>query len=322
MDEHPGGPSQTPTAARRWVTVSPDAYRRVTQAALVALCLIVVTGAAVRLTGSGLGCSDWPTCEEGRFVASLDFHPMVEWINRLITGLVSLAVAVAVLGSLARVPRRRDLTVWSLALVGGVVAQILIGAVVTLSDLSYGAVAVHFLVSMVLVWAAVVLVERAGRPDDEVREPSPLRTRALALSGWAALLLVSGAVVTSAGPHAGDEAVKRLPLDLEWAARLHGVVVWGFVAAVAWWGYQLARSGDAVLRRRATDLLVAAVAQGAIGYTQYFTDVPPVLVGIHVAGATLVWVMTLRLTLAAASRPLDQGDPVTTAEVRRPAVVS
>lgn len=288
----------------------------------MALCLIVVTGAAVRLTGSGLGCSDWPTCEEGRFVASLDFHPMVEWINRLITGLVSLAVAVAVLGSLARSPRRRDLTVWSLALVAGVVAQILIGAVVTLSDLSYSAVAVHFLVSMVLVWAAVVLVERAGRPDGEERVPSPHHRRALALSGWCALLLVTGSVVTSAGPHAGDREVKRLPLDLEWAARFHGVVVWVFVGAVAWWGYQLARSGDVLLRRRASDLLVAAVAQGAIGYTQYFTGVPPVLVGLHVAGATLVWVMTLRLTLAAATRPLDDGVPGTAAEVRRPAVVS
>lgn len=304
------------------MTLSPGAYRRVTQAALVALCLIVVTGAAVRLTGSGLGCSDWPTCEEGRFVASLDFHPMVEWINRLITGLVSLAVAVAVLGSLARAPRRRDLTVWSLALVAGVVAQILIGAVVTLSDLSYSAVAVHFLVSMVLVWAAVVLVERAGRPDGEMRVPSPHHRRAMALSAWCALLLVTGSVVTSAGPHAGDREVERLPLDLEWAARFHGVVVWVFVGAVAWWGYQLARSGDVLLRRRASDLLVAAVAQGAIGYTQYFTGVPPVLVGLHVAGATLVWVMTLRLTLAAATSPLSDGVPGTAAEVRRPAVVS
>lgn len=322
MEDHPGGPGPDPTTGSRRITVSSGAYRRITQAALLALCAIVVTGAAVRLTGSGLGCSDWPTCEEGRFVASLDFHPMVEWINRLITGLVSLAVAVAVLGSLVRTPRRRDLTIWSLALVGGVVAQILIGAVVTLSELSYGAVAVHFLVSMVLIWAAVVLVERAGRPDGEIRVPGPYRRRALGLAGWAALLLATGAVVTSAGPHAGDKDVKRLPLDLEWAARLHGVVVWVFLAAIAWWGYQLARSGDRVLQRRATDLLVAAVAQGAIGYTQYFTGVPPVLVGLHVAGATLVWVMTLRLTLGAATQPLQTDTSVAPAEVRRPAVVS
>ncbi|OWY59411.1 hypothetical protein B7486_74705, partial [cyanobacterium TDX16] len=99
---------------------SPTAYRRITLAALLALCGIVVTGAAVRLTGSGLGCSDWPTCEDDRLVAPLEYHAMVEFVNRTITGFVSVAVILAVLGSLVRVPRRRDLTWWSLGLVAGV----------------------------------------------------------------------------------------------------------------------------------------------------------------------------------------------------------
>ena len=132
---------------------------------MLALSAIIVTGAAVRLTGSGLGCSDWPSCEEGEFVASLSFHPMVEFVNRLITGLVSFAVALAVLGSIRRTPRRKDLTAWSWSLVAGVVAQIIIGAAVTLSELKYSVVAVHFLVSMALVAASTLLVHRSREGD-------------------------------------------------------------------------------------------------------------------------------------------------------------
>lgn len=288
------------------MTVSPTLYRRITFVALVALCAIVVTGAAVRLTGSGLGCSDWPTCERGEFVASLDFHPMIEFINRLITGVVSVAVIVAVLASLVRRPRRRDLTMWSLGLVFGVIAQIVIGAVVTLSDLRYSVVAGHFLVSMVLVWAAVVLLERAGWADDEPREPGPARVPARWLLGLCTLVLLTGPVVTSAGPHAGDADVERLPLDLGWAARIHSLSVWCFIAAIVWTGWRTATRHDAIGRRRMTDLLVAAVAQAGIGYAQYFTGVPAILVGIHVAGATLVWVMTIRASLALSTRPMDR----------------
>ena len=125
-------PPRPPVASppvSRLPDVSPDAFRRITLVALVALCFIIVTGGAVRLTGSGLGCSDWPGCEEEQFVAALELHPMVEFVNRLVTGLVSVAIIVAVLGSLRRVPRRRDLIVLSLGLVAGVVGQIVLGAV-------------------------------------------------------------------------------------------------------------------------------------------------------------------------------------------------
>ena len=286
--------------------LSPLAYRRVTLGALVALCGIVVTGAAVRLTGSGLGCSDWPTCEAGQFHASLEFHPMVEYVNRLLTGAVSIAVILAVGGSLLRQPRRRDLTRWSWALVLGVVAQILIGAAVTLSDLAYSMVGIHFVVSMVLVWAATVLHHRAGIPDDVYAAERghvhwPVADRWMI--GLAAAILLTGPVVTSAGPHAGDQEVRRLPLDVGWTARVHSVVVWMFLIAVVVRALQARRSGDATTMRRVTDLLVAAVAQGAIGYAQYFSGVPPLLVGLHVAGATLVWVLAIRVGLSSA-RPI------------------
>lgn len=284
-------------------------------ASLWALCAIVVTGAAVRLTGSGLGCTQWPTCTDGNIVAPLEYHPMIEFVNRLVTGAVSIAVIIAVGGSLLRRPRRADLTRWSWALVAGVVAQIVIGGVVVKSGLEYSLVALHFLVSMVLVAAAAVLVHRAALPDDVAPPRWPNWARALVGAG--AVVLMSGALVTSAGPHPGalegathggkDLVLKRLPIDLVWVARLHSATVWIFVAGlvvVAW----RHRGTETVLQRRLFDLLVVAVAQGAVGYTQYFTGVPALLVGIHVLGATLLWVMTLRVAHAAA-QPTGVAEP-------------
>ncbi|HEX2576394.1 MAG TPA: COX15/CtaA family protein, partial [Aquihabitans sp.] len=142
--------------ARLREPLTPARYRRITVVALVLLILIVVTGAGVRLTGSGLGCTDWPNCTEERFVADRgDVHAMVEFVNRLITGLVSAAVALAVLGSLRRAPRRRDLTWLSLGLVAGVLAQIALGAVVVLTHLNPWLVQGHFVLSMLLVLDAV-----------------------------------------------------------------------------------------------------------------------------------------------------------------------
>lgn len=281
--------------------MQPATYHRVCRVALWALVAIVITGAAVRLTGSGLGCSDWPTCEQGQLVAPMEFHAMVEFVNRTITGLVSLAVIVAVAGSLLRRPRRADLTRWSLALVAGVVAQIIIGGIVVLSELSYSAVAVHFLVSMWLVAAAIVLVERSRRPDDE----PPRRWQPW--GGWtvalATAVLVSGAVVTSTGPHAGDPEVERLPVDLGWTVRIHSVLVWTFLAVVAALAWN-ERHGPA--RQQFTQLLIAISVQGGIGYLQYFTGVPAMVVLVHVAMATLVWSMTVRTVLRTAEPSAHQ----------------
>ncbi|MDP1804751.1 MAG: COX15/CtaA family protein, partial [Acidimicrobiales bacterium] len=141
-------------------TLSPPAYRRVTLFALLALAFIVVTGGAVRLTGSGLGCPDWPTCAENRVVAPWEYHAMVEFVNRTITGLVSMAVMLAVLGSLVRRPRRRDLLWLSVGLVAGVLGQIVLGGLTVLFHLTPGFVMAHFLLSMVLIANAVVLHHR------------------------------------------------------------------------------------------------------------------------------------------------------------------
>ena len=297
---------------------TPGQYVMITRIAVGALAAIIVTGAAVRLTGSGLGCSDWPVCEKNRLVAALEFHPMIEFVNRLITGIVSVAVIVAVLGSLRRRPRRRDLTRWSTVLVVGVVAQILIGAVVTLSKLEYSVVAIHFLVSMGLVWAACVLVDLAGRPDGMAQVPRRWMRETRVIVGLATAVLVSGALVTSAGPHPGalpdgagvEHAVRRLPIDFTSIVRIHSILVWCLCAVVVVTAARIATgrlSGVGPTGTRALqELLVAVLAQGAIGYIQYFTGVPALLVAVHVAGATLVWIMALRLAFATATLDTDE----------------
>ena len=298
---------------------TPRQYVRITQVALAGLSAIIVTGAAVRLTGSGLGCTDWPLCEQGRPVAPLEFHPMVEFVNRLITGFVSAAVVAAVLGSLRRIPRRRDLTRWSWFLVAGVVAQILIGAVVTLSELRYSVVAVHFLVSMVLVWAAVVLMYKAADPEldrPEVldgTESAPRRrwlTEAKVLAGLGTAVLVSGSMVTSAGKHPGAKVghdgtelvVQRLPFDIGQTTRVHSVLVWLLCLTTIVTALRL-RGRSATSLHACTQLLGVIVAQGALGYVQYFSGVPALMVGFHVAGATLVWIMTIRVGFLTAGAP-------------------
>ncbi len=284
------------------ISVSPRTYRHITRVALIALVFIVVSGGAVRLTGSGLGCTDWPNCSPGSLtpVSAGDLHAMVEFVNRLVTGLVSVAVIVAVLGSLRRSPRRRDLTVLSLGLVAGVIGQIVLGGITVLVELSPPFVMGHFLLSMVLIGNAMVLVHRAEE-DEGPRVPvvdavTTMLGRLLLVA--ATLVLFTGTVVTAAGPHAGDADVDRLNLDITEAARLHGGSVIMLVAITLVLMRHLRRSGAPPSANRAGELLLLVlVAQAGIGYTQYFNGVPALLVGFHLLGASLVWLASLHLTL-------------------------
>jgi cytochrome c oxidase assembly protein subunit 15 len=290
--------------------LSPFAYRRITLAALAALAMIIVTGGAVRVTGSGLGCPQWPNCESGSLVprGATGVHGTVEWANRLFTGVVSVAVVLAVLGSLVRRPRRRDLTWLSLGLVAGVVAQIVLGGLTVIFELAPPFVMAHFLVSLLLVADAVLLHNRAGLPDGgELAFTTGPEVRAAArwLLAAAAAVVVSGTVVTGAGPHGGDDQVRRLDLLVPDVARVHGIAVNLLVAATLfalWLGWR--GGGAPAVARSLRTLLVVEVAQGAIGYTQYFTGVPEGLVALHIAGAVAVWIATLRVVLSLrASRP-------------------
>ncbi len=302
--------------------LSPDSYRRITLVALVLLCFIVVSGALVRLSGSGLGCSDWPNCEEGELVAPLEYHALVEFVNRLVTGLVSAAVILAVLGSLVRAPRRRDLTRWSLGLVVGVIAQIVLGGIVVLAGLKPPFVMGHFLVSMVLVANAVVLHHKASQhdgagelgtgdvdiDDDDVdiatqAGPSIATRLVRVVFALVVIVLVLGTIVTATGPHGGDETAERFDLPLRTVTRVHAGAVWALVAltiALCIVASRALRRGDRSaesLRRAATRLLVFEAVQGAIGYLQYFTDVPPELVALHVAGATATFIAAVQLLI-------------------------
>ena len=277
--------------------LTPDGYRRVTLVALVLLVAIIVSGGAVRLTGSGLGCLHWPNCEGGHIVAATGYHAKIEYGNRIFTALLSVAVIAAVLGALVREPRRRDLTWLSWGLVVGMIAQIILGAIVVKTDLVPSAVIAHFLLSIALIWDAAALHQRAGHADVPGTPIVGPRIRALSrvIVGLVLLVLVLGTLVTGSGPHSGDPHVaKRLGFDIEQVARVHGTAVVTLVAVVIGTLLYAWRSGaPAVVLRRGELLLAVGIGQAAVGYTQYFTGVPVLLVGIHLLGAVLVFLAAL-----------------------------
>ena len=284
--------------------VSASTYRRICAFALFALCAIVVTGAGVRLTGSGLGCTTWPNCEPGSLVprAESGTAGWIEFLNRLFTGVLAVAVIVAVLASRFRETRRRDLTRWSYTLVVGVFANALLGGIVVIFHLAPISVAGHYLLSSVTIFCGTVLLRRAGEPDGWARRPQATDSVVVvvrAMLGLAVVVLVTGTIVTGAGPNAGDVIADRLDVPIVAVARIHSVTVWCLVAAtlLALWR---ARNGAAApeLVRALRFVLVAEVAQGAIGYVQYALGVPEELVAAHVLGSVVVWWLAVRTWLA------------------------
>jgi len=296
VDTHPHSDRGAATSPTEHFTISPNSYRVVVAIALVLLSTIVVTGALVRLSGSGLGCSDWPNCTDQRLVQFGNPNQTIEQVNRLFTGLVSIAVIAAVLGSLRRRPYRRDLVWLSWGLVAGVLAQIVLGGITVLVHLHPIAVAGHFVVSMFLVGDAVVLLWRCGQPTGR-REPVVERTDLLisraAVAAMCALLL-TGPAVTGSGPHAGDRSAQRFGWTLPDVTRVHSINMWIFLALVTVLLVRLARSGaSGPVLARGSRLLVAIVVQGGIGYLQYELGIPTWLVTLHIAGATTVAGLTV-----------------------------
>ncbi|HVS68275.1 MAG TPA: COX15/CtaA family protein [Mycobacteriales bacterium] len=281
--------------------LSPSMFRRLAVVVAILLGLIVVSGAAVRLTSSGLGCPTWPRCTQTSIVAPPSYHAWVEFGNRLITTLVGIVVGLVAAGSLIRSPRRRDLVWLAWSLVAGFVGQAVIGGLSVLYKLSPGWVMAHFLLSMLLMWAALTLVHRA-HPDWRPRTPDAPRELVLlgrVLVGVAGIVLLLGTVTTGTGPHAGDKShVKRLPFALERVTQLHAdsaLLLTGVIVATLF-AVRLAGAAP-VVRQRSNWLAYAVVAQVAIGYTQYFLNLPPGVVELHVAGATLLWSATIWLQL-------------------------
>jgi heme a synthase len=274
--------------------VGSRSFLRTAQITAGLVVLNIVTGAAVRLTDSGLGCPDWPTCARHHLTPPLSLHPVVEFGNRLVVVVLCVATVVTLVAALSRVPRRRDLVWLSAGLVAGVVGEALLGAVVVYTKLNPYAVMTHFMVGIALLTDVVVLGLRAGR--ESLGAPAiakvglgDLRTGRL-MVGLLALVLVAGTATTGAGPHAGGKGAQRLPVPLSDMARVHSGLVLVLVATCLVLLYRLERSAAPVsVLVRGRVLLGTMVAQGAIGYAQYFSHLPALLVGVHVFGATAVW---------------------------------
>lgn len=290
-----------------WLRPSPAGFRQLSIVAATLLGVIVVTGATVRLTSSGLGCPNWPKCTSTSLVAPATYHALVEFINRIITLLVGVFVGLVAAASLLRKPRRRDLTLLAWSLVAGFCGQAVIGGLSVLYHLSPPWVIAHFLLSMLLMWAALVLVQRANPfwTPRAPEAPSQLLWLGRLLVAVAGAVLFLGTITTGTGPHAGSGAhVQRLPFPLERVTQLHAdsaLLLTGLVVATVF-AVRLADS-SVLVRRRSIVLVLAVLAQVAIGYTQYFLNLPPSVVELHVAGATLLWSATIWLHLGYTAPP-------------------
>ena len=300
-------------------------YRVIVWVAFVSLYVIIVTGSLVRLTGSGLGCIDWPACNEEQFVDVSTPHAAIEQLNRLFTGVVAASVIAAVLAALFVRPRQPRLVRLALWLVAGVLAQVVLGGIVVLTGLHPLSNMGHFLLSVALMVGAYLLVDAVSSEGQlEARElaaetgaRSSGRQRTTDLTWWqlrggpvvvgsrivlvlTLAAIITGTVVTGTGPHAGDETAPRFDFMITSVVRVHGVAVWLVVMASLWLGFRLWRKGaDQRVQRGFEWFLFAAIAQGGLGYLQYFTGVPVALVAVHVALSILVWLAALRLATLA-----------------------
>lgn len=295
--------------------------RGVVLANLVAQVVIVVTGGAVRLTGSGLGCSTWPQCEPGQFTPvrheAVSWHPFIEFGNRTLTG-VLVVIAVATAWAVWRqAARPRSLRVLALVPIIGVLVQAVLGGLTVLVELHPALVGSHFLLSMVLVAASTQLRLRFDHPDTPARwtDHGTIRTLALATVPLAVLVLVLGSVTTGTGPHSGDEDTPyRFALDPLLITRAHAISVWLYVAVLLALAVLVhrARGASPLLRRRVHVLVALTFAQGLVGYVQYFTGLPGWMVALHMLGASVLVIAQTQLVDAVRTRqplPDPSGPP-------------
>ncbi|RKS73301.1 cytochrome c oxidase assembly protein subunit 15 [Actinomadura pelletieri DSM 43383] len=298
---------------RAWNAVwrpTPGSLRLLALLGVLGNVAIVVSGGAVRVTKSGLGCPDWPRCSGDSLVPTHNpehhvLNMSIEFGNRLVTFVV-LGIGVLVFVAALRLrPRRRSLVWWALAQPMSVVAQAIIGGIVVLTKLHPAAVSLHFLVSPALLVFCVGLWVRAGEGDAPPRALAGPWTRRLAaaLVVACAAVLVAGTVVTGTGPHAGDAESRRYGFDITDVARVHGLLAWATTALTVLTLIVLYRtSAPAAARRRGGELAAIIVAQGAVGYVQYFLGVPEGLVLLHMFGAVLMWIAAFRLVFALRDR--------------------
>ncbi|KMS69944.1 cytochrome B561 [Streptomyces viridochromogenes] len=299
--------------AARW-TPTPRTVQRAALAALVMSVLIVVTGGAVRLTGSGLGCPTWPKCTDDSLTATseMGLHGAIEFGNRMLTYVLCAAVGWAIIAARSEKPYRRGLTRLGWAQFWIVMSNAVLGGIVVLVGLNPYTVAAHFVATSALIAVATVMWQRTREGDSA---PRPLVGKAVqqlvwVLVGASVLLILVGTVVTGAGPHAGDSSeVERMPVDWETVTKLHAVLAWIVVTLTfALWFVLKAVDAPKGPLNRTRDLFLVLLAQGVIGYVQYFTDLPEILVGLHMLGSAVTWIAVLRVMLALRERPFDEAE--------------
>ena len=261
--------------------------------------VLIVTGGAVRLTGSGLGCPTWPECTTGSYIpvahqAEPVLNVWIEFGNRLlgiVLGFITLLVVIAVLKG-----KRKDLRILAFGQLLGVIAQGILGGITVRTDLHPSFVAPHFLLSIILIPGATSLYSRRHAPAVFV-ESSPLTNKiSLAHITTAFFVIVLGTIVTGSGPHAGDAQAERLDFDIQTVSWIHADAVILLLGIT--FGFYVAQGTSTQTKKAIKIFAIIALAQGGIGYIQYFTGVPEILVAAHILGATLVWIAAWRIRLS------------------------
>jgi len=270
-----------------------------TLALLISQAAIVVTGGAVRLTGSGLGCPTWPECTPGSYFPVENqvegvFHSWIEFGNRLLTFVLvifALATLIAVLRS-----GRKDLRILAAGQFLGIFGQGVLGGITVLTNLNPLTVAAHFLLSIILIAAATSLHSRRKGPAVRIQVNGRLKSFSRFHVMWAGLVITLGTIVTAVGPHAGDRDVPRLDLKIQEITRIHSISV--YILILFSIVYYKHKEINTLTKRRLSIFFGISLAQGVLGYIQYFLGVPELLVGLHILGSTLVWIAAWRIWLS------------------------
>ena len=292
-------------------------YRTLAIVTTAGICLLVVAGGIVRLTGSGLGCDDWPNCNATRFIDVSSGHTAVEQINRLLSGLIGIPAVLLAVGSFF-VRDRRGLRWPAVGILVTILANGVVGGIAVRGDLHPSLVQSHFLLAMASISFGVIAIRRSS-PEPvvfSVSDPWPI---VLAVLTGAAL--ATGTVVTGTGPHAGDEDVRRFGFDISTVARIHSVTVLiaiGVALVIAW----RVRTTHVRWASTLSTWMFVALVQGAVGYVQYFNEVPELLVGTHIALATALWVVTMWLAVGSLTETAESAGRRNLDRTRPPATIT
>jgi cytochrome c oxidase assembly protein subunit 15 len=279
-----------------FLRISPRGFLLLSRITLATIVLNVATGAAVRLSDSGLGCPDWPTCAHQRLTPPSSIHPRIEFANRVVVLVLVLACGATYVASFLRRPGRRDLRWLSGGLVIGVLGEAVFGAVVVYTKLNAYVVMTHFMIGIALLTVSVLLCLRSahgpGRGTLAVSRGALVLTRAYLV--LLTVAVAAGTATTGAGPHAGGKGAKRVDVGLSDMSRTHAETVWVTAVLLLVLLYVLWKTdAPARIQQSGRILLGAMAVQGFVGYTQYITHLPRLLVGIHVFGATVVFSMAV-----------------------------